>query len=76
MIAFIARRTLSMLLTFFIVSIVIFLMMHAIPGGPFDGYQLPLPDNSLLYYNFSTSVNLFNEPFVERLVECLAKSVR
>ena len=45
MIAFIARRTLSMLLTFFIVSIVIFLMMHAIPGGPFDGYQMPLPDN-------------------------------
>ena len=31
--------------TFFIVSIVIFLMMHAIPGGPFDGYQMPLPDN-------------------------------
>ena len=45
MIAFIARRTLSMLLTFFIVSVVIFLMMHAIPGGPFDGYQMPLPDN-------------------------------
>ena len=23
----------------------IFLMMHAIPGGPFDGYDMPLPDN-------------------------------
>lgn len=45
MIAFIVRRTLSMLLTFIVVSIVIFLMMHAIPGGPFDGYEMPLPDN-------------------------------
>jgi len=24
---------------------VIFLMMHAITGGPFDGYDMPLPDN-------------------------------
>jgi ABC-type dipeptide/oligopeptide/nickel transport system permease component len=42
---FILRRTLSMLVTFFVVSIVIFLMMHSITGGPFDGYQMPLPDN-------------------------------
>ena len=45
MTGFIVRRTLSMLLTFIVVSIVIFLMMHAIPGGPFDGYDMPLPDN-------------------------------
>lgn len=45
MIRFVLRRTLSMALTFFVVSIVIFLMMHAIPGGPFDGYDMPLPDN-------------------------------
>jgi ABC-type dipeptide/oligopeptide/nickel transport system permease component len=42
---FIVRRTLSMLVTFIVVSIVIFLMMHSIPGGPFDGYEMPLPDN-------------------------------
>jgi len=42
---FILRRTLSMLVTFIVVSIVIFLMMHSITGGPFDGYQMPLPDN-------------------------------
>jgi oligopeptide transport system permease protein len=42
---FILRRTLSMLITFIVVSIVIFLMMHSITGGPFDGYQMPLPDN-------------------------------
>lgn len=42
---FIIRRTLSMLVTFFVVSLVIFLMMHSIPGGPFDGTEMPLPDN-------------------------------
>ncbi len=45
MLNFIIRRTLSMLATFFVVSVIIFLMMHAIPGGPFDGYDMPLPDN-------------------------------
>jgi ABC-type dipeptide/oligopeptide/nickel transport system permease component len=45
MTGFIVRRTLSMVVTFIVVSIVIFLMMHSIPGGPFDGYEMPLPDN-------------------------------
>ncbi len=45
MLSFILRRTLSMLATFFVVSVIIFLMMHSIPGGPFDGYEMPLPDN-------------------------------
>ena len=37
--------------------------------------ELPLPDNSLLYYHFSTSVNLFKENFVERLMDNLSKNV-
>ena len=45
MTGFILRRTLSMLVTFIVVSIVIFLMMHSITGGPFDGNDMPLPDN-------------------------------
>lgn len=45
MTGFITRRLLSMVVTFIVVSIVIFLMMHSIPGGPFDGYEMPLPDN-------------------------------
>ena len=45
MTGFIVRRVVSMLVTFIVVSIVIFLMMHSIPGGPFDGYEMPLPDN-------------------------------
>ena len=45
MLGFIIRRTLSMLVTFIVVSVVIFLMMHSITGGPFDGNEMPLPDN-------------------------------
>src|SRR3569832_2402518 len=45
MLNFIARRTASMLVTFIVVSIVIFLMMHSIPGGPVDGREMPLPDD-------------------------------
>ncbi|MDR3475392.1 MAG: ABC transporter permease [Devosia sp.] len=45
MLSFIIRRVLSMLVTFIVVSVVIFLMMHSIPGGPFDGTEMPLPDN-------------------------------
>jgi len=45
MLSFIVRRTLSMLVTFIVVSIIIFMMMHAITGGPFDGNEMPLPDN-------------------------------
>lgn len=42
MILFILRRLASTLITFVVVSIVIFLMMHAVPGGPFDGHDMPV----------------------------------
>jgi ABC-type dipeptide/oligopeptide/nickel transport system permease component len=45
MTGYIVRRFLSMLVTFVIVSMIIFLMMHSITGGPFDGNEMPLPDN-------------------------------
>ena len=44
MIGFILRRLISVLVTFFAVSIIVFMMMHAIPGGPFDGGDMPVPD--------------------------------
>lgn len=43
MTAFILRRLLSIIVTFIVVSIIIFLIMHSIPGGPFDGGEMPLP---------------------------------
>ncbi|MEI6778589.1 MAG: ABC transporter permease [Chloroflexales bacterium] len=33
----------GMILVFFLVSVVAFSLMHSIPGGPFDQYQMPLP---------------------------------
>jgi ABC-type dipeptide/oligopeptide/nickel transport system permease component len=43
MTGYILRRLASAVVTFILVSIIIFLMMHAIPGGPFDGGEMPLP---------------------------------
>ena len=42
MIGYIIRRLLSILLTFVVVSILLFMMMHAMPGGPFDATEMPL----------------------------------
>jgi ABC-type dipeptide/oligopeptide/nickel transport system permease component len=43
MLSFILRRFVSVAVTFFVVSVVIFVMMHSIPGGPFDAGDMPLP---------------------------------
>ncbi|HEV7344437.1 MAG TPA: ABC transporter permease [Devosia sp.] len=42
MIGYILRRLLSVAVTFIVVSIIIFLMMHSIPGGPFDANEMPV----------------------------------
>lgn len=42
MILFIIKRLISIAATFIAVSIIIFLMMHAVPGGPFDGNDMPV----------------------------------
>lgn len=42
MIVYIIKRLFSVAITFFIVSLVIFLMMHAVPGGPFTEKDMPL----------------------------------
>lgn len=44
MIVYLIKRLLSVAVTFFIVSLVIFLMMHAVPGGPFTEKDMPLSD--------------------------------
>jgi ABC-type dipeptide/oligopeptide/nickel transport system permease component len=43
MLSFVLRRFLSVLVTFLVVSILIFAMMHSVEGGPFDGGEMPLP---------------------------------
>ncbi len=42
MLGFILRRLLSICVTFFVVSVLLFIMMHAIPGGPFDATDMPV----------------------------------
>ncbi|GLQ56385.1 ABC transporter permease [Devosia nitrariae] len=44
MLLYIIRRLISVALTFFVVSVIIFLMMHSIPGGPFDGNDMPVSE--------------------------------
>jgi ABC-type dipeptide/oligopeptide/nickel transport system permease component len=44
MIRYISGRLISILLTFFVMSLIIFLMMHAVPGGPFDGNDMPVSE--------------------------------
>ncbi len=44
MIGYILSRLTSVAVTFFVVSIIIFLMMHSIPGGPFDAGDMPVPE--------------------------------
>lgn len=44
MIRYILGRLLSVALTFFVVSVIVFLMMHAVPGGPFDGNDMPVSE--------------------------------
>lgn len=41
---FILFRLLSVMVTFFTVSVIVFLMMHAVPGGPFDGNDMPVSE--------------------------------
>jgi ABC-type dipeptide/oligopeptide/nickel transport system permease component len=43
MLLFTLRRLGSVLVTFFVVSILIFAMMHSVEGGPFDAGEMPLP---------------------------------
>jgi len=40
---YILGRLLGIVLVLLVVSIIIFLLMHAIPGGPFDENKMPLP---------------------------------
>jgi ABC-type dipeptide/oligopeptide/nickel transport system permease component len=43
MVAYLLQRIAGLVVVFFLVSIVAFVLMHSIPGGPFDEAQMPLP---------------------------------
>ena len=46
MIGYIINRILSIVFTFFFISVLVFVLMHAIPGGPFDPVDMPLSDSA------------------------------
>ena len=46
MIRYIINRLLSIVFTFFFISILVFILMHAITGGPFDPVDMPLSDSA------------------------------
>ena len=50
MVKFIIRRLVWMLLVLFLVSVVTFSLMHAVPGGPFDR-ERPIPKQTLELLN-------------------------
>jgi peptide/nickel transport system permease protein len=43
MLAYLIRRVIGLIIVFLIVSVVAFLLMHSVPGGPFDEEKQPLP---------------------------------
>lgn len=43
MVRYLIGRIGGLILVFFLVSIVAFVLMHSVPGGPFDESQMPLP---------------------------------
>jgi ABC-type dipeptide/oligopeptide/nickel transport system permease component len=57
MIRYILGRLASIALTFFVVSLIIFLMMHSIPGGPFDGNDMPVSDEVKARLNASLGLD-------------------
>ncbi len=63
----------GMILVFFLVSIVAFSLMHSIPGGPFDEYQMPLPPaakaNILAKYGL-------DKPLYEQYLRYMANALR
>ena len=44
MLTYVQRRRVSVAFTFIAVSIIIFLMMHTVPGGPFDANDMPVSE--------------------------------
>ena len=43
MASYLVSRIIGLIVVFLIVSIVAFLLMHSVPGGPFDEEKSPLP---------------------------------
>jgi ABC-type dipeptide/oligopeptide/nickel transport system permease component len=70
---YILNRLAGILLVLVVVSIVIFLLMHAIPGGPFDEDQMPLPPEAKA--NFLRKYGL-DRPLYEQYLRYMSNALR
>ena len=43
MLSYLVRRVIGLIIVFLTVSVLAFLLMHSVPGGPFDEEKAPLP---------------------------------
>ncbi|MBW7882201.1 MAG: ABC transporter permease [Caldilineaceae bacterium] len=66
-------RLWGIILVFFVVSVVIFLLMHAIPGGPFDEDKMPLPPEAKA--NFLRKYGL-DRPLYEQYVRYMWNAIQ
>jgi peptide/nickel transport system permease protein len=60
---YIIQRFLGLIGVLFVISILTFVMMHAIPGGPFDPYQMPVSPSTQKYLDAKYG---FDKPLYEQ----------
>ena len=63
MIRYTAQRFLGLIGVLFVISILTFVIMHAIPGGPFDPYQMPVSPSTQKYLDAKYG---FDKPLYEQ----------
>src|SRR5256885_4746339 len=73
MLVYLLGRVTGILIVFAIVSVIAFVLMHSIPGGPFDEEKAPLPpaakENILRKYGL-------DKPLYEQYLRYMASAVR
>ncbi len=70
---YIAGRLVGVVLVLFVVSVIIFFLMHAIPGGPFDEDKMPLP--AAAKANFLRKYGL-DQPIYVQYVKYMSNALR
>ncbi|MCB0132897.1 MAG: hypothetical protein KDD78_18680, partial [Caldilineaceae bacterium] len=64
MLRYLLGRLFGIIFVIFAVSVIIFLLMHALPGGPFDEDKVPLSPEAKA--NLNTSVDLGGRRIIKK----------
>lgn len=73
MLVFIAKRLLALVPVLIVISAITFLLMHSIPGSPFDQEEKPLPPE--IRRNLEAFYNL-NEPLYKQYLRYMGNALR